>query len=170
MSTFTINIPAFEISGSSNGENWKFQIETAAWGEETINALVQQGALIMMQRSTAGMKDNTREEREVKRRQIADKIISGKLDTRASSTQFTTDQMLVKGYIELKGYKWPQIPGEGLTKSGKPKTKMAEWDDGFATYVKSVAKKNKKEYSKEFADKVFAMILEQVKKPVELEL
>lgn len=170
MSTFTLEIPAFEISGSSNGENWKFQITTNEWDEETVKALVQQGALIMMQRSTSGMKDNTKAEREAKRQQIADKLISGKLDTRASSTQFTSDQMLVKGYIELKGYKWPSIPGEGLTKSGKPRTKAAEWDDGFAPYVKSIAKKNKKEYSQAFSDEVFAMILKKVNEPVDLEL
>ena len=170
MSTFTLEIPAFEISGSSNGENWKFEIETSAWDNETIKTLVAQGALIMMQRATAGMKDNTREEREAKRKQIADKIISGKLDARATGTQFTTDQMLVKGYIELKGYRWPQVPTDGLTKSGKSRTKAAEWEDGFLPYAKSVAKKNGKQYSKEFSDKLFAMILAQVNKPVELEL
>lgn len=82
--------------------------------------------------------------------------------SRGVSTSFTSEQDRVKGYVEALGFKWPRVEVDGTTKSGKSRTAAASFEIGWSEYTKSVAKKNNKNHSKEFADAVYQHVLKLV--------
>jgi hypothetical protein len=81
---------------------------------------------------------------------------------RGPSTQFTSEQDKVKGYIEALGFKWPRVEVDGTTKSGKSRTAAVDFATGWKEYTQSVAKKNGKKHDQAFQDVVYQHILKLV--------
>jgi hypothetical protein len=92
------------------------------------------------------------------------KILDGTYSpgSRGSSTQFTSEQDKIKGYIETLGFKWPRLETSGKTKNGKPKTAAADFETGWKAYTESIAKKNNKKWDEKFQKTIYQHVLKLV--------